>query len=77
MTMNTNTDSCPTCTRSKYAPYRVYDQRGHVVQGCIDDFHTDHLTPLSECNRWHNRKEAKQMRKAIKEHLRTLKPYTN
>ena len=68
---------CPTCTRSKYDPFRQYDERGKVIAGCIDDYHTGHLTPISESNAWHSRKSAKQHRAANKGHLRTLKPYAD
>lgn len=64
--------NCTTCTRPVDAPYRVYDRSGKVVAGCIDGCHTGHLIPCSESNRWHNRKEAKAMRKAQAERLRKL-----
>jgi hypothetical protein len=69
------TTQCPTCTRSKYDPFRRYDERDRVIAGCIDDFHTGHLTPISASNDWHNRKFAKAHRRAIREHLHTLRPY--
>lgn len=53
---------CPTCVGRKYAPYRVYDDRGKVLQGCVDVFHTDHLVTPSESSRWHNRPAAKAIR---------------
>jgi hypothetical protein len=55
-------DTCPICTRSIYSPYRVYDDRGHVIQGCVDKSHTGHLVTPSESARWHHRPEAKQIR---------------
>ena len=71
----TITNQCPTCTRGKYNPYRRFDARGKVIAGCVDDFHGEHLTPISADSAWHNRKEAKAIRKRERDHLRTLKPY--
>lgn len=53
---------CPTCGRANHSPYRTYDSRGKVTAGCVDEFHTGHLIPISESNFWHNRKEAKKIR---------------
>lgn len=50
---------CPSCTRAAAAPYRVYDARGKVVNGCIDHFHTGYLQTPSESAKWHNRPVAK------------------
>lgn len=58
--------NCPTCTRSIYAPYRVYDERGKVLEGCVDECHSEHLTTPSESARWHNRTQAKAIRRAMR-----------
>jgi len=57
--------TCPICTRSVDSPYRVYDERGRVIQGCVDACHTDHLVSVSESARWHHRKEATVIRKTL------------
>jgi hypothetical protein len=71
-TMTVVNEQCPTCTRSKYDPFRRYDQSGKIIYGCVDDFHTGHLTPISESNSWHNSKTAKQIRAATKKHLKLM-----
>ena len=58
-------DQCPICCNSKYSPYREHDSHGKIVAGCVAEFHTGHLTPISESSRWHNRKEAKQIRRKL------------
>ena len=57
--------TCPICTRAAASPWRVYDAHGKVVQGCVSAFHTGHLTPLSESNRWHNSAAAKKIRRSL------------
>lgn len=59
---------CNTCCNPAGAPYRRYDERGKVREGCVDEFHTGHLVTPSESARWHGRPEAKRVR---------LKPHTN
>lgn len=59
-------DSCPTCTRSAHSPFRTFDVHGKVVAGCVDHFHTGHLAPISESNRWHGRPAAAAIRRAAK-----------
>lgn len=54
--------TCPTCCRAPAAPYRVYDEHGKAVSGCVDHFHTGHLVAGTESSRWHNRPEAKKLR---------------
>lgn len=53
--------TCTTCTRSIHSPYRRHDARGHVTEGCVDASHDGHLH--GESLRWHNRPEAKEIRK--------------
>lgn len=67
-----NPSVCSTCGKAAGAPFRVYDERGKVINGCIDDFHTGYLVTPSESSRWHNRKEAKAHRASIKKHLATI-----
>ena len=61
--------TCPTCCRAANNPFRVYDDRGRVDIGCVDRFHSDHLIPLTESARWHNRKEAEQTRRSLEKFL--------
>jgi len=58
----TEQQTCNTCGRQAWSPYRVYDERGKVLQGCVDEFHSGHLVTPSESSHWHNRKEAKKIR---------------
>jgi hypothetical protein len=58
-------DTCPICCRPADAPYRVYDKRGDVVQGCVASFHTGRLVPISASARWHNRAEAARIRRRL------------
>lgn len=62
-------ERCNTCTRPVAAPFRRYGARG-IVEGCIDAAHTGHL--YGESLRWHNRPEAKKLRKEAVERLRAL-----
>lgn len=68
---------CPTCGRSAGAPYREHARPdgsvpgGVVTAGCIDPIHTGHL--YGESLRWHNRKEAKELRSQELKHLESLK----
>jgi hypothetical protein len=57
-------DRCPTCSRPAGAPFRSYDDRGHVVHGCVDAFHTGHLVTPSASAAWHHRPEAVALRRA-------------
>lgn len=57
--------TCTTCCRPAASPFRVFDEFGKVINGCVDDFHTGHLTPISESAWWHNRPEAKRIRKGL------------
>jgi hypothetical protein len=58
--------NCPICTRPVDNPFRVYDGKGKVVEGCVDECHTGHLVTPSESAHWHNRPEAKKIRAALK-----------
>ena len=53
--------TCTTCCRPVQTPYRRHDQGGKVVQGCVDSSHEGHV--FGESGRWHNRPEAKLIRK--------------
>ena len=57
---------CNTCGRRDDAPYRVYDDRGNVVQGCVDECHTGRLVTPSASAAWHGRTEAKKIRRALR-----------
>lgn len=65
-------DQCPSCTRDKYSPFRQYDKHGKVLLGCIDPYHSGHLSTLSESSRWHNSKMAQAWRRAELKQLETL-----
>lgn len=56
--------SCPTCCRPAGAPFRVFDDRGRVVSGCVDHFHGGHLVTPSASAGWHGRPEARKIRAA-------------
>lgn len=58
-------DVCPTCMRKAHSPFRVWNG-GKVVNGCVDEFHTGHLTSPSESSFWHNRPAAKKIRGNMK-----------
>lgn len=60
--------TCTTCCRDVGSPARVYDERGRVVQGCIDSSHEGRL--IAESSRWHHRPEALAMRRAERDKLR-------
>lgn len=66
-------DHCPTCTRSPHNPYRRYDNRGKVLEGCVDACHEGKLVTPSESARWHSRKEAKDIRRAELKSLQGIK----
>lgn len=53
---------CNLCLKDIFAPYRVYNERGCVIQGCVGEGHTGHLVTPSEPSRWHYRSEAKKIR---------------
>ena len=69
-------EKCPTCNKSSDAPYREHARPdgsvpgGRVVAGCIDPIHTGHL--YDESLRWHERKEAKELRSKELKHLTGL-----
>lgn len=64
---------CPLCGRAPYSPFREYDKQGKVVAGCVDAIHTGRLASPSESNFWHNRLEARAIRKSELDHLMTIK----
>lgn len=64
-------DQCPTCTRSKYDPFRQYVD-GKIVAGCVDDYHTGHLVSISATNSWHYSKQAKEIRATAAKHKRNI-----
>lgn len=64
--------TCRTCGRSVWSPWRVYNDHGRVVEGCVSMDHDGRLVTPSESARWHNRKEAKAIRRA--EHARGVLP---
>ena len=53
---------CRTCCKPIASPYRVFDARGKVVQGCISADHNGAYL-LGESAFWHNRQSAKKYRR--------------
>lgn len=68
-TLNT---TCTTCGKAAANPYRVYSAQGQVIQGCVDAAHDGHLVTPSESALWHNRTEAKAVRRAAATHTKAL-----
>lgn len=59
-------ETCTICGQSAYSPYRSYNPQGHIVEGCVDQFHTPAFEGIvSESARWHHRKEARDIRKRL------------
>ena len=58
-------ETCNICCRALSDPYRQYDERGKVTEGCVDACHTHHLVVPSESAWWHDRPEARKIRKAL------------
>lgn len=56
---------CLICGRKPESPYRVYDDRGKVINGCVSQAHTGHLVQISESSFWHNRAAAKDIRRNL------------
>jgi hypothetical protein len=63
---------CPTCGRSPETPYRVLDQDGSVIHGCVDAIHTAHVDRYTVTGYWHFRKEAIQLRQQEMVRLRSI-----
>lgn len=59
------TTLCRDCSRPLASPFRVYGDRGRVIIGCVSADHDGHLRPLSESSHWHNRPEAKKIRRGL------------
>lgn len=57
--------TCSTCGKGRSNPYRNY-VNGKIEAGCVDGFHTGHLVPISQSSDWHNRREARNIRKALR-----------
>jgi hypothetical protein len=58
--------TCSICTRPANDPYRVYDTLGNVLAGCVAAQHTGHLVTPSASAWWHNRPEAKEIRRRLR-----------
>lgn len=58
--------TCNTCGKPVSAPYRVFDTKGAVIQGCVDSCHTEHLLSCTASLRWALRTEAKEIQRAAK-----------
>jgi hypothetical protein len=68
-----NPGECPICGQPAGSPYRSYDSRGKVVQGCVSEFHTGHLVTPSETAFWHSSTAAKKVRATNKRAERALR----
>lgn len=55
---------CRICTRPVASPWRIYDEHGNIINGCVSADHDGHLTTPSASAAWHARKEAKLLRRA-------------
>lgn len=59
-------NQCPICCREAHSPYRAFDKvTGRILAGCVDKFHTGHLVTPSASADWHNRKQAKVIRRNL------------
>ena len=58
--------ACNTCGKDARHPWRVYDERGHVLLGCVDGAHDGQLVTPSASATWHNRSEAKEIRRNLR-----------
>lgn len=56
--------TCTTCNCPVTSPWRNFDARGHVVNGCVDSSHTGQLVTPSASADWHNRPDARKIRRA-------------
>ena len=64
--MSERKDRCPICNKDADAPYRVYFEQSNenrVLQGCVAEFHTGHLS--GQDLEWHNREDAVRVRKHL------------
>lgn len=61
---------CCLCGRAAANPYRRYDARGKVTEGCVDAFHHGHL--IGESAAWHTRPVAAQLRRETLADLEAL-----
>lgn len=59
------TETCNICCRPSASPFRAYNDDSTIRLGCVDALHNDRLVPISASSSWHNRKEAKAIRKAM------------
>ena len=55
---------CRTCVRPVSSPFRLYDERGRVLSGCVAVDHDGHLLSGSDSARWHARPVARKLRAA-------------
>ena len=60
-----NSKLCTICGRPDHDPWRLYDERGRVVFGCVDECHTGRLVTPSESARHHNSPVARTLRAAL------------
>jgi hypothetical protein len=65
-------DRCPTCDNPPEGPHYTKDDRGNLVEGCIDSAHHERAGHVGGYPRWYNRPEARQMRKQELAHLQTM-----
>ena len=57
-------DTCNICGKKEHSPFRVYDESGKIVLGCVDKFHTESLRGIiGASTSWHFRPEAVKIRR--------------
>lgn len=61
---------CPLCRGARHLPHRRKNDSGYIVEGCVDASHSGHVH--GEDLRWHNRPEAKAIRKRELDRFRSL-----
>ena len=65
----TPASSCNICGKPANAPARRFDRSGRITEGCVDAFHMGHLVSPSASQAWHDRPEARRIRKALADSL--------
>lgn len=67
---------CPTCNKPAASPYRVrfgLKSDNPILQGCVDDFHSGHLS--GQDKEWHERPDSIRVRENMAKHRREVLGY--
>ncbi len=64
--------TCNTCFRPLDKPFRIHDEGGKIVHGCVAADHTNYLISDSDDCKWHNRPQAAVIREAVRIHLEKI-----